>query len=194
VRPPGGTNGPSISMPDEGLRVLHNNKEITAVEASKIRLSGFSGIAIWGDTGPGNGQTIWVDDVSVVLGGPVKLVSPPGEANPYDEKTIAAEMATRRPTVVYTKANAPPTPKIDDLPLKESVSQYGITWTFEQPARVGMFINGDWYVVGPVTIKASNQGRSMAQKFRDASWTASTRSARKTSACATVSCSIHPRG
>jgi hypothetical protein len=54
--------------------------------------------------------------------------------------------------LVYTKDNAPATPKLDALPLKESVSDYGITWTFEKPARAGQFINGDWYVVGPVTV------------------------------------------
>jgi hypothetical protein len=56
--------------------------------------------------------------------------------------------------VIYTKDNAPAAPKLDALPLKESVSQYGITWTFETPAHVGQFVNGDFYVVGPVTIKA----------------------------------------
>ena len=55
--------------------------------------------------------------------------------------------------VVYTKGNAPAAPKLTDLALKESVSQYGITWTFAEPARVGQFVNGDWYVVGPVTVK-----------------------------------------
>ena len=54
--------------------------------------------------------------------------------------------------VVYTKDNAPATPKLDALPLEESVSEYGITWTFEKPARAGRFINGDWYVVGPVVV------------------------------------------
>jgi len=39
-----------------------------------------------------------------------------------------------------------------DRPLPTSVSQYGITWTFAAPARCGKFVNGDWYVVGPVTI------------------------------------------
>ena len=43
---------------------------------------------------------------------------------------------------------------MEDLPLQESVSQDGITWMFERPARVGQFINGDWYVVGPVTVTA----------------------------------------
>ena len=139
---------------EEGLRVLHNDKEVTAVDPSKTRLKGFNGIAFWGDSGPGSGQTVWVADVSVTLGGPVKVFSSPGEADPYDEKAIAADTAMNRPTVVYSRANAPTTPKLQDLPLKQSVSQYGITWTFEQPARVGHFINGDWYVVGPVTVKA----------------------------------------
>ena len=34
----------------------------------------------------------------------------------------------------------------------KSVSQYGITWTFDKPHRVGQFVTGDWWVVGPVTV------------------------------------------
>ena len=56
--------------------------------------------------------------------------------------------------VMYTKENPPATPKLEALALKDSVSQYGITWTFENPARVGQFVNGDWYVVGAVTVKS----------------------------------------
>jgi len=57
-----------------------------------------------------------------------------------------------KPVVIYTKANAPAAPKLDDLPLKTSLSQYGMTWTFDKPTRVGQFLNGDFYVVGPVTV------------------------------------------
>ncbi len=57
-------------------------------------------------------------------------------------------------TTVYTKADAPAVPTLDQVPLMESVSQYGITWTFEKPARVGRFVTGDWYVVGPATVVA----------------------------------------
>jgi hypothetical protein len=32
------------------------------------------------------------------------------------------------------------------------VSQFGITWTFDRDYTVGQFANGDYYVVGPVTI------------------------------------------
>jgi hypothetical protein len=34
----------------------------------------------------------------------------------------------------------------------KTVSQYGITWTFKEAVRVGQFFNGDYYVVGPVTV------------------------------------------
>lgn len=33
-----------------------------------------------------------------------------------------------------------------------SVSQYGITWRFDAPVEAGRFVNGDWWVVGPVTV------------------------------------------
>ena len=33
-----------------------------------------------------------------------------------------------------------------------SVSQFGVTWSFSQDRPVGQFANGDWWVVGPVTI------------------------------------------
>jgi hypothetical protein len=33
-----------------------------------------------------------------------------------------------------------------------SVTQYGITWHFAGSHRVGQYANGDWWVVGPVTI------------------------------------------
>ena len=57
-----------------------------------------------------------------------------------------------QPVVIYTKDRAPATPKLEDLPLKESVSRDGITWTFEKAVRCGQFVNGDWYVVGPATV------------------------------------------
>ncbi len=32
------------------------------------------------------------------------------------------------------------------------ISQYGITWKLDKPTTAGRFINGDWWVVGPVQI------------------------------------------
>ena len=52
-------------------------------------------------------------------------------------------------------------PATDDLvagqataTTERSLTQYGITWTFAQPASVGRFITGDWWVVGPVTVQS----------------------------------------
>jgi hypothetical protein len=142
--------------PEEGLQILHNDKEVpAALDPRKVGLKGFSAIAIWGDSGKGQEQTLWVTDMAVTLGGPTKdIPTTLAEADPYNEKTVAADTTLTRPAAIYTKDNAPPMPKLEDLPLKESVSEYGITWTFDKPARVGRFINGDWYVVGPVTVKA----------------------------------------
>lgn len=141
--------------PEEGIRVLHNDRDVNAgglrVDSNKVGLKGFSAIAIWGDNGKGNEQSIWVSDLSVTLGGPVKAM-PVTEANPYDEKTVVA--APPRPATIYTMRNPPATPRLVDLPLKTSVAQYGITWTFQQPARVGQFVNGDWYVLGPAIVTA----------------------------------------
>jgi hypothetical protein len=35
---------------------------------------------------------------------------------------------------------------------RAEITQYGITWQFEKPAKTGQFITGDWWVIGPVTI------------------------------------------
>jgi len=138
----------------DGLEIFHNDREVTAVDSAKVGLLGFSAVAIWGDAGQGNEQTIWLTDLSVTLGGPVETAPVPAEADPYEEETVAAEMAQSHPIIVYTEKNAPATAKLEDLPLKQSISQYGITWTFQKPARVGQLVNGDWYVVGPVTIES----------------------------------------
>jgi hypothetical protein len=53
---------------------------------------------------------------------------------------------------VYTADNPPATPALSSLPLVTSVTKDGVTWTFSQAARVGQFVTGDFYVVGPVTI------------------------------------------
>ncbi|MGD0539778.1 MAG: hypothetical protein ABSC03_19280 [Verrucomicrobiota bacterium] len=138
--------------PEIGPRLHHDDKDLN-VDLGKADLKGFNAIAIWGDSGPGSGQTVWVSDVTVTLGGPANLVKKV-EADPYDANARAADASLHRPVTLYTKANAPAAPKPEDLPLKESVSQHGITWTFAPPARVGQFVNGDWFVVGPVTVRA----------------------------------------
>ena len=136
--------------PEAGLRLFHDDKEV-GPSLDKANLKGFAALEIWGDSGPENGQTIWVDDVSVVLGGPAHVI-PATEFDPYDDEAVAKFAASLPSPVIYSKNGAPGTPKLEELPLRQSVSEFGITWHFDQPARAGQFVNGDWYVVGPVTV------------------------------------------
>jgi hypothetical protein len=53
---------------------------------------------------------------------------------------------------IYTAANAPKTPALDELQSTDTLTQYGITWKFDKKVHVGQFITGDWYVVGPATV------------------------------------------
>ena len=157
---------------EDGLRVFHNDRELGAVEWAKTRLKGFNAIAIWGDAGKDRGQTIWVADPLITLGGPVNPLAAHAESDPYAESLVAADPSVNRATVIYTAGNAPEAPRLEDLPLKERLSQYGITWTFDKPARVGQFVNGDWYVVGPVTVQAIEPkplyGREIPRRELDA--------------------------
>jgi len=41
-----------------------------------------------------------------------------------------------------------------ELQRLDSVSQYGVTWTFTEKVPVGRFVTGDYYVVGPVTVQS----------------------------------------
>jgi len=49
-------------------------------------------------------------------------------------------------------AASPPAPGPAELTLTDVVDRHGVTWTFDKPTRVGRFVGGDYYVVGPVTI------------------------------------------
>ncbi|MCZ7646078.1 MAG: hypothetical protein M5U26_12455 [Planctomycetota bacterium] len=51
-----------------------------------------------------------------------------------------------------TRAAEPASPDGAGVAERSSVSQYGITWTFDKPAKTGRFATGDWWVLGPVTV------------------------------------------
>ena len=42
--------------------------------------------------------------------------------------------------------------KTEKFQFREKISQFGITWTFDGKVPVGKFVNGDYYVVGDVTV------------------------------------------
>jgi hypothetical protein len=64
----------------------------------------------------------------------------------------ASPRAAAQPVVIYSKESPPATPTPAELPLTDTVTRHGITWKFSAKARVGRFVNGDYYVAGPVTV------------------------------------------
>ncbi len=55
------------------------------------------------------------------------------------------------------------------LSAATSVAQYGITWTFSTDRPVGQFANGDWWVVGPVTLSNISPKSSGASDYTNGS-------------------------
>jgi hypothetical protein len=48
----------------------------------------------------------------------------------------------------------PPDPAPGETQVRRSITHHGVTWTFSEPAEVGRFVTGDWYVVGPARVAA----------------------------------------
>jgi hypothetical protein len=63
--------------------------------------------------------------------------------------SMADSSKSAQAAVTVSAVAAPPPPG-----TASSIDKDGITWTFSQPVPVGQFVNGDFYVVGPVTITA----------------------------------------
>jgi hypothetical protein len=51
-----------------------------------------------------------------------------------------------------TPSDSQPTYPLVEVKNRSEVSQNGVTWKFDHPVKSGQFVNGDWWVVGPVTV------------------------------------------
>ena len=165
----------------------------TAVDSGKTGLKGFSAIAVWGDSGKGQRANR--------LGGrPVGHAGRPGEARCPPARPIRT---TRRPSPptrpivrpsLYTKDNAPADaaargPAAEGRASPSTASPGPST---SRPAS-GQFINGDWYVVGPVTVKAIDPQAALRQRDPEArTGPHGQGTSRRASGSATASCSIRP--
>jgi len=67
--------------------------------------------------------------------------------------SVASSSETVQAKVTIAPPPTPPAPPIAPA-TASSITKDGITWTFSQSVPVGQFVNGDYYVVGPVTITA----------------------------------------
>jgi hypothetical protein len=76
---------------------------------------------------------------------------------------ITVSLVTMAPDATLGHQAGPPGADVSrvgatELIPTDVVSQHGITWQFTDKVRVGRFVNGDYYVVGPVTIAAITPG------------------------------------
>lgn len=71
--------------PEKGVTVRHDGKDVNQPRERfqwyRTRVTGFAGVVFAGDATPDRWQTLWVDDVSVTLAGPMK-VTPEQSAPP----------------------------------------------------------------------------------------------------------------
>ena len=97
--------------PDKGLHIFLDDKEVRFNwDLSKMR--GFCGVALFGDTAEEEQQTVWVDDVTVELGGEMKAKPtpppPPPPVVPEKDPEVAEpialreEVAGKHPRLLFT--------------------------------------------------------------------------------------------
>jgi len=83
--------------------------------------------------------------------------------------TSAADTSKSAQMAVTVTAVAPPPVAPPPAGTASSISKDGITWTFSQAVPVGQFVNGDYYVVGPVTITAIDPVPTTATPYENGS-------------------------
>ena len=103
-----GISGRSTLTPKQACSIFHDDRDLTAVDPGKTGLQGFRALAVWGDQGQGREQPIWIDDLSITLGGPVRPFLK-SEADPYAES--GKNEAKARSVILYSHDNPPVTPR-----------------------------------------------------------------------------------
>jgi len=103
----------------KGLAIAHNGKALPKrrFDWNKTKIKGFTGVALFGDGGKGDGQTIWVDDVAADLGGPVQAMAAPPpppppatpETDPAPENPVSLVPAVegKHPRLLFTAEDIP---------------------------------------------------------------------------------------
>ena len=82
----------------------------------------------------------------------------------FSVKATSAADGSKSGQAQVTVSGTPPPPG-----TATSITKDGITWTFSQAVPVGQFVNGDYYVVGPVTITAINPPPTTSSPYENGS-------------------------
>jgi hypothetical protein len=82
----------------------------------------------------------------------------------YSVTATSVADSTKSATATVTVTTTPP-----PAGTASSISKDGITWTFSQAVPVGQFVNGDYYVVGPVTVTAIDPAPTTSTPYENGS-------------------------
>ncbi|MCX7013098.1 MAG: heparinase II/III family protein [Candidatus Sumerlaeota bacterium] len=102
--------------PENGLAILHNGKDLNGkkkrIDWNELKMRGFNGVVLFGDEGKDGPQTLWVDDLSVQLGGPMQVapveplpappVVPDEDPKPEAPAPILDGLRGRHPRLLFT--------------------------------------------------------------------------------------------
>ncbi|RYX80880.1 DUF4962 domain-containing protein [bacterium] len=102
--------------PDKGLSFTQDGKP-GRFNWNLSKIKGFNGIALFGDSAQGRSQTLWVDDVSVTLGGamknvptappPAAPVEPATDPRPQNPINLLPAQRAQHPRLLFNAAQIP---------------------------------------------------------------------------------------
>lgn len=94
--------------PDTGMRLLYDDQEVKNFNWNQSKLKGFVSVVLFGDATDGK-QTLWVDDATVRLGPPARVlpVWPPPPPRPPADLTVLPPQAPWNPAPYAQWKNGP---------------------------------------------------------------------------------------
>jgi hypothetical protein len=113
-------------------------------------------------TGTSNTAVTWSATGGTITAGGVFTAG--ATAGKYSVTATSMADSSKSGSAVVTVTAAPP-----PAGTATSITKDGITWTFSQAVPVGQFVNGDYYVVGPVTITAINPPPTTSSPYMNGS-------------------------
>lgn len=116
-------------------------------------------------TGSSNTSVTWTSTGGTISTG--GLYTAGNLAGTYSVTATSAADSSKYATASVTVTTTPPPPP--PAGTASSITKDGIIWTFSQAVPVGQFVNGDYYVVGPVTITAINPPPTTSSPYENGS-------------------------
>lgn len=112
-----------VFRPEAGVTILHDGKDVNDRRERfrwyRTKVEGFTGVVFAGDSTPDANQTVWIDDVTVSLGGPMEVkpeeLAPPPPPPPTPEKDPAPaepvqlieQLRNAHPRLLFTAEDIP---------------------------------------------------------------------------------------